>query len=1102
MYLTHDSPAFYEVGSYFLTTLMKIHYHIPSLFALLLIAGILHAQSPSKWNVNAPEGDFKEVSFETNEGTWMSLDVSPDGKEIVFDLLGDIYTLPVGGGKATLLRGGHAFEVQPRYSPDGSKILFTSDTGGGENSWVMNRDGSGARAVSTEDFRLINNATWTPDGQYIIGRKHFTSQRSLGAGEMWLYHLSGGKGVQLTKRRNDQQDANDPNVSPDGRYLYFCEDMYPGGFFQYNKDPNNQIFVIKQLDRETGAIKTLTGGVGGAVRPQVSHDGKLLAFVRRVRTKTVLYLRQLETGEEWPLFDQLSKDQQEAWSIYGLYPGFAWTPDDKHIVIWANGKINKIATNAPNASTEIPFVATVKQRIYQALRFPQNVHPEAVDVRVLRGTVTSPDGQWAVFNAVGSLWKMKLPDGTPERLTTSQDVEAEPAFSKDGKQLAFVSWNDEASGAIHLLNWPDGVARKITSAKGIYRTPSFSPDGKALTYVKEGSSSYMGHAFTTQPGIYRRSLSEDREQFVQQSGTKPTFNQAGDRLYYQASGGAFHSVKLDGSDERVHFTSKYGSQFTLSPDENWVAFVDLHKVYIGTFPKTGKPLDLAGTSTDFPVKRVALDAGTALHWSGDGKQLHYTLANQYFSVALEDRFGFVGNKPDSLFQLPKQGLTIKVNVATDKPTGRIAFTNATIITMKGDEVIQNGTVLVNENRIEAIGRAVKIPAGTKVIDCKGKTIMPGLIDGHAHASHFRLGLTPQKHWPYYANLAYGVTTMHDPSANTEMVFAQSELVKAGKMVGPRVFSTGTILYGADGDFKAVVNSLDDARSAIRRTAAYGAFSVKSYNQPRREQRQMILQAAREQGVMVVPEGGSSFYNNISMILDGHTTIEHNIPVAVLHKDVLELWRQSQTAYTPTLIVNFGSMSGEYYWYQHTNVWEKERLLRFTPRSVIDSRARHRTMLPEEEYVNGHILTSQSCKKLADLGVVVNMGAHGQLQGLGAHWETWMLAQGGISNHQALRSATLNPARSLGLDAHIGSLEVGKLADLLVLDKNPLQSIRNTESIRYTMVNGRLYDAETLHELGNHAKERGKFAWELTRYADTFDWHEASHTHQGCSCGQN
>ncbi len=1059
--------------------------------SMFFIAGAQDKKDPKKWDVNDPGGNFKEVSFSTSEGTWMNIDISPDGKQIVFDLLGDIYSIPFSGGKAINLRSGHAFEVQPRYSPDGKKILFTSDAGGGDNIWMMNNDGSNPVQITKENFRLLNNAVWSPDGSYIVARKHFTSTRSAGAGEMWMYHTSGGNGLQLTTRKNDQQDVNEPCFSPDGKYLYYSEDMYAGGFFQYNKDPNNQIFVIKRLQPEKGIIETVTGGPGSAMRPQISHDGKFLSFIKRVRTKTVLYLHNIETGEEWPVYNDLGKDQQEAWTIFGAYTGYAWTPDDKSIVIWSKGKIISINTNETNSAKEIPFTCQVKQRIYDAVRFQQELNPSTFTAKVIRQAVTSPDGKWLVFNATGFLWKKELPAGKPRRLTNGTDFEFEPAFSKDGNSLLFTSWNDSTAGAVYQMNFPkNSIPEKISRAKAIYRTPSFSPDGKMIVFQKDRGSNELGQAFTARPGIYTININGTEENFVRESGDLPKFNIDGTRIYYQNGGGmnrTYASCKIDGSDERIHLKSTYGSQFVVSPDENWVSFVDLHEVYIAAFPKTGKTIDIGSSTKDFPVKVVSKDAGINLHWSADNKKLLYTLGDQYFSIKLDDRFDFIAGNPDSLFKVPEKGIDVGLEIEFNKPSGMLAFTNARIITMKGDEVIDNATLIVEKNLIRAVGKTgeVPIPAAALVINCQGKTIMPGFVDAHGHANHFNDGITPQKHWAYYANLAYGVTTIHDPSAYSEFVFGLSELVKAGKIVGPRVFSTGTILYGADGDFKAVVNSLDDAKSALRRTKAYGAFSVKSYNQPRREQNQMIIQAARELNMEVVPEGGSLFYHNVAMILDGHTTIEHNMPVAPLFNDIIELWKNSSTAYTPTLIVNYGSLSGEYYWYQHSNVWEKERLLRFTPRGIIDTRSRHRVMAPEEEYENGHMLTSRSLKKLADQHVKVNLGAHGQLQGLGAHWELWMMQQGGMTNMQVLQAATINPAFSLGLDKWIGSLEVGKLADLVIMDKDPLANVRNTETISSVMVNGRLYNAEQMNEIGNYNTARPKFYWEFNKNASEF-----------------
>ena len=1063
---------------------------------------LVHAEDKKKWDVNNPDAPHKDVSFTVKEGTWLNLDVSPDGKEIVFDLLGDIYMMPITGGTATALRTGLAMEEQPRFSPDGKSILFTSDAGGGDNIWVMNRDGSNARQITKENFRLLNNGVWTPDGKYIIARKHFTSTRSLGAGELWMYHINGGSGLQLTARKNDQQDLNEPSVSADGRYVYYSEDMYPGGFFQYNKNANEQIFVIKRFDREKGINETITGGTGSAFRPQIAHNGKLLAFVKRVRTKTVLYLRDMETGEEWPIYDGLSKDQAEAWTVFGIYTGFAWTPDDKNIIIWAGGKIKKVNINAINDAVEIPFTCNVKQRITDAVRFKQNINIDDFNVNVIRNAVTSPDGKWLVFNALGHLYKKALPNGEPQRITQNEAFEFEPAFSPDGKTLVFVTWQDTATGSLCKINWGGKLQQtQISTKKGMYRTPSFSPDGKWITYTKEGSNEIMGNTYTVKPGIYFMHEWGGKEEFITDKGEYPKFNATANRIYYQSGGNlfgsldkSFNSCKLDGSDNQTIFKGTYTSQFTVSPDEEWVAFVDLHEVYVSPFPHTGRTINLSHDSTDFPVRKISIDAGINLQWSTDNKQLHYTIGAKYYSVNLQDRFGFIANIPDSLFKLPATGIDIGLSYKTDKPNGKIAFKNARIITMIGDEVIENGTLLVEGNIIKNIGKSsdIQIPTDAKVIDCSGKTLTPGFIDAHAHANHFRYGLTPQQHWPYYANLAYGVTTMHDPSANSEMVFAQSEMVKAGVMVGPRVFSTGTIIYGADGDFKAVINNIDDARSALRRNKSYGAFSVKSYNQPRRDQRQMVIQAARELNMEVVPEGGSFFYHNLSMILDGHTTIEHNIPIATLYDDVVQLWKNAGTANTPTLIVSYGALNGENYWYQHKNVWENEKLLRFTPRAIIDTRSRDRTMAPEEEYETGYMQVSRSLKKLSDAGVKINMGAHGQLQGLGAHWEIWMLAQGGMKPIEALRCATLNSAWSLGLDEYIGSLEVGKLADILVMDKNPLENIANTESIHYTMVNGRLYDANEMNETGgNYEKKRNKFFWETSKNASYFPWHETS-----------
>jgi imidazolonepropionase-like amidohydrolase len=380
--------------------------------------------------------------------------------------------------------------------------------------------------------------------------------------------------------------------------------------------------------------------------------------------------------------------------------------------------------------------------------------------------------------------------------------------------------------------------------------------------------------------------------------------------------------------------------------------------------------------------------------------------------------------------------------------------------------------------VKAVGKRgeVSIPDGARTIDATGKTIVPGYVDAHAHVANFGGGVIPQQNWAYYANLAFGITTAHDPSASTEYVFSQSELIKAGEMVGPRMFSTGTILYGADGDFKAVVDSLDDARSHLRRMKANGAFSVKSYNQPRREQHQQINQAARELGMNVVEEGGSTLFHNLPMIIDGVSTIEHNLPVAPLYDDVVNLWKQTDVRNTPTLVVSYGGLSGEYWWYARDDVFADKKLNRFFPRETLDARSVRREIAPDWDY--WHVEVAKAAKKLRDAGVKIQTGGHGQLQGLSPNWEIWMLTQGGFSNWEALRAATFDGADSLGFGSQLGSIEAGKKADLVVLNSNPLENIRSTIDTRYVMVGGRLFDVDAdMAEIGGRETPAPEFYWQ-------------------------
>jgi imidazolonepropionase-like amidohydrolase/Tol biopolymer transport system component len=1019
------------------------------------------AQEKPKWDVTEPLGPTEKLEFETSEGTWMNVDVSPDGRQIVFDLLGDIYLMPIGGGSATRITSGPAFDMQPRFSPDGKRIAMASDRNGATNIWTIAVDGKDARQISRDTRWFINSPTWSPDGEFIFARHHFVKERSLGAGEIWMYHASGAEGLQVTEKTSWQKDQGEPAVSHDGRYLYYSRDVTPGQNFEYDKNPYQTIYAVMQRDLRTGKEKRLISRPGGSVAPRPSPDGTRIAFVRRVGTKSLLHVRDLATGEETPIFDRLDKDLQEAWAIHGLYPQYAWTPDSRAIVIWGEGKIWRVDVSA-RQGVQVPFTARVEQTLNEALRFPQQVHTADFSVRMLRDVVTSPDGSTVVYSAVGQLYATRA-SGSPTRLTSDDRLEFSPSFSRDGAWLVYATWSDRDKGRIRVMR-PDGSGgRDVVTRPGHYTRPSFSPDGEWLVYRSTGPDYIRGYTHAEDPGIFVVRLSSGESRRVRDDAEEPRFDHTGERIYFtdvRSEKFVLASVNVMGGDEIVHLQSANATQMVPSPDGKWVAFHERYRTYIAAFPRSGRPVDIGPTVTSFPVSRVSSNAGMSLHWS-DANTLHWVLGPEYFT-----------RQADASGEPERKGVPIGFSVKSDVPSGAIALVGARVITMAGaPRPIENATILVEGNRIAAVGPSgsVRVPAGAARIDVKGKTIMPGIIDAHAHVGGEGEGIVAEASWPLMANLAFGITTAHDPSNDTETVFTNAEMIRTGRKLGPRLYSTGTILYGAETPFKAVVETYEDALAHLRRQQAAGAFTVKSYNQQRRDSRQMIVKAARELKMMVVPEGGSLLYMNLTHITDGHTGVEHSLPVPNLYQDVVTLFGKSKVGYTPTLIVGYGGLTGENYWYQHTNVYQNERLLRYVPRETVDARSRRRTMTAEEDF--NHVLISRGAKKVLDAGGSVQLGAHGQLQGLGAHWELWMLQQGGMTNQEALAAATINGARYLGLDRELGSLEVGKLADLVVLDRNPLENIRNSESVNLVMLNGRLYDAATLNELGNHPRAR-------------------------------
>lgn len=1052
----------------------------------------------------------RKISFTTDEGTWVSLDASPDGKQIVFDLLGDLYLVSTAGGDAKRLTEGPAWDCQPRFSPDGKQIAFISDRSGSDNLWLINVDGTGAKKVSEESDDLLGSPAWAPGGNYIVVRKYGPYPGGtdyLRMTSLWLFHKDGGKGIELVKGKGETEISSGAVFSPDGKLVYFSS--HPGTY-KYNADLGR--FQVYTFNRETGELEKITSEYGGGLRPIISPDGRWLVYASRHDAKTGLRIRDLTTREEHWLALPMQRDDQEGFSVNDVLPGYSFTPDSKSVLFTRDGHIQRVDISTHQVAM-VPFSAKVDQDLGPRVHTDWDISDGPLTVHQMRWTNQSPDGKRVAFSAVGKIWAMDLPGGKPHQLAASNGRQFAPAFSPDGKWVAYITWSDAGGGELWKVPAVGGTPSRLSTTAGYYSSPQWSPDSSKIVFIM---GSKRGFLASDAADIHElRWVSVDggaSHSIVDLTGDgyqQPTFNGDGTRVYYMEDvppppeGPGFasrllRSVRLDGVDKKTHF--KLEGQFMLiipSPDGEWVAIQDRYDAYLAAFPKTGDAtINLNLKAPAVPVKRVTRAGANYIYWADGGKTLTWSFGNDFYRVKRDtvlqapepEKDKKAAEKSDAKAEEKSEGKTeakaeskaptwkpemfsIALQVPRDIPQGKLYLRGARIVTMKGDEIIERGDILIENNRIKEVGKSsdMHAPADAKVIDVRGKTIIPGFVDIHSHLRGTHEEMTDEE-WSYAANLAFGVTTTRDPSIESNIVFAQGELVSAGDLVGPRIYSTGTAITTEAGP----MSSLDEAENLVKRYKAHGADSLKEYMQPRRVVRQWLAMAAAKEGVNITAEGGGDLKTDLSMVLDGYTGVEHSLPIVPIYKDVIQLEAQAGTTYTPTLIVSYGAEFGQFYWRQRMNIHEDAKVMRFTPHEQVDSVARRRPLLLDEEYT--FPLIAQGAAAVVREGGHVGLGSHGEQQGIGAHWELWMLGSGGMTPWQVLHCATMNGAESIGLEKQLGSLEAGKLADLLVLNTSPLDDIHNTRDLIYVVKNGVVYSADSLDEVWPAQKKFPPFFW--------------------------
>ncbi len=1038
---------------------------------------------------DAADRAYRDVSLSLTEGTWMSLDVSPDGRTIAFDLLNDIYVMPAAGGEALAILSGPATQRSPTFSPDGTKLLYLSDESGADNAWIAGSDGSAARQVTRETLAMVTGPIWTRDASAIIATKTNPSNAEMRTSQIHRFGIEDAAEETLVGNPRISKDVQEPRLSPDGRYLYFTERRGDDHFVFVNSGLAN--FAIRRRDLQTGLTVDLITGYGSATTPQVSPDGKSIAFIRRVQAKTVLFRYDVESRTQHPVYQDLDRDLQADYIPQEhYYPAFAWFPDSRSVAIWGKGHLFRIDMRTAEAK-QIPFHLTARHRINSALRVRQDIAPDQVNVKIMQQLALAPRGGDVVFRALGKLWRQDLAGkGAPQRLTKSNVAEAEPSWSGDGLRLAYVEWDDERGSTLHVRTGKRDAI--VARSRGAIRQPVFSRDGSHIAYRIMRPDASMGGAADVS-GLYVVGSDGNNGRRLAPAMGVARFSPDDKRIYFIASRlpaanrfVVLRSIAIDGGDARDHAYAETADtgDFALSPDFKWLAFKEFNQLFVMPYSEAPDARRITAVGNG-AARQLTRNGGFEFAWSADSSRLAWFLGHDLFITRPQDT-GFV-----------EPFRTVSLSVKSDIPEGTVAFVNARILPMTDTAIIERGVVVVVRNRITAVGPmdSVTIPARAKLIDVAGRTVMPGFFDAHGHIDCcFSLGVSPVKQPTRYSALAYGVTTNFDPYTSELGSYESTESTLTGANIGPRWISSGQVIYGRLGKADRAYNklgNLDEARAVVRRKIALGGTFLKSYKITTRQQKLDLLTAAREGGLNVDLEGAGHFYDNVNAILDGYTNLEHNLPVANYYDDLLQLFINGQTANTPTLIVTFGELFGESFIYQHSEPWKEKKAQTFIPGvnnaynpipGAYDAPLYVRSMetihYADELYDVGFRSVGRSVKRLDDAGVTINVGSHGQAAGIAMHWEMQLLAESGMSPMRILRGATINGARTWGLDHQLGTLEPGKLADIIVLDKDPLADIHNTNSVRYTMVNGRLYDSETMNEIGNYDRPRTKFWWEL------------------------
>jgi Tol biopolymer transport system component len=1077
---------------------------------MMLMVQSMSAAAP-QWDTTKAYGAVRDIDFDTDEGTNTSVDISPDGRWLVFDLLGNIFRVASAGGNAELLTrdAGQAVNYHPRYSPDGRSIAFISDRAGQNNLWLMAADGSMPRPVVLDLQTRFAQPTWTPDGKSIVVQRIYgvpgegMERRIL---HLWMFAVDSGVGRELTGAKDSQTSW--PSVSPDGRFVYYDNSIM--GSEEYSA------YHLERLDLASGEIHAVTPAEtsfrpptfrvyrmpefqpADSFAPEVSPDGHYLAFARRIlggqttiaghafNFRTALWLRDLRSGEERVLMDPIDPDRTGVYArgVLRVVNGYCWVKDSSALIVPVNGKLRRVAVESGRVST-IPFRVHVHRQLSEMARASVDLSGDQFPVKFLETAATSPNGKSVVLYGAGQLWIRDRGGSTPRPLAAMSDrVQMMPAWSPDGQWIAFVGWKDGELGSVWKIPAAGGKAQRLTLAGGEYLYPSWSPDGKQIAVASGSLETSRGDSVGANPYWYLSVVPAAGGKLVEKTqlpGLTPIHWQADGRIYYLdfadhvealeariQSGALAQNAKVLSSVDPSGFNKKRHAVFSpladdvlLSPDGRHVSYHSWFDVYLADLPLTERLpyIDFYASNETGGVRRLSTEGGWFPRWQS-AVTVEYLNGTHHYFYSLEDQ--------------RQHDEPIALNLPRARAHGSIALVGGTLLTMAPRESARVGTIVIDNGRIRCVFEC-DLGHVDRIIDAGGKFIMPGLVDVHHHNHQVRrVPEMASRHHPHSALLlAYGVTTAVNPYGVATVDPHYADLTMTGRVVGPRYFHASFGIH--DNHPEEHIETYADAERVVSVQANTAAIGMKNFHLTNRRQSQMLSVATQRHGALYLTAEQGDLDYVLGLVLDGHTGWEHMLEYDTLHTDATQFFGRAGVTYSPTFIVGGLQFWGSEYFLPRDQPWKDPKYTRFMPWQWMRTYPSF-GQRPLSDF--SFPFMAESVAKIIRAGGNAAIGAHGEVPGIGDHWEMQIYASA-LSTDEVLHMATISGARFVGLDRDIGSLEPHKLGDLIVLNSNPLKDIKNTLDMQYVMKDGVLYDAATLDELWPDAIVFGPVPWKRT-----------------------